>query len=82
MDNWGGPWPINTLLENNEIYFEDEIQIMLKELKDVFLKNNSFSGKANNFDSMGNVIKQQTPFNLEVLEGLAQKKLNENKAYE
>ncbi len=82
MDNWGGPWPINTLLENNEIYFEDEIQIKLKELKDVFLKNNSFSGKVNNFDSTGNTIMQKKPFDLQELEGLAQKKLNENKAYD
>ncbi len=31
MDNWGGPWPKNTLFENNEFYFEDDTNIKLKK---------------------------------------------------
>jgi len=82
IDNWDGPWPMNTVFENNQIYFEDEIQIRLKEKKNVFFKNNTFSGKINNFDSTGNIIEQRNPFNLEELERLAQQKLNENKTYD
>ncbi|WP_019028948.1 right-handed parallel beta-helix repeat-containing protein [Colwellia piezophila] len=81
MDNWGGPWPMNTLLENNEIHFEDEIKISLKEIKDVFFKNNSFSNQVNGFDSTGNNIKQEYSFDLKKLQSLAQKKLNNNKVY-
>jgi len=82
IDNWGGPWPMNTLLEDNEIYFEDDIKISLKEIKDLIFKNNTFSKKVNNFDSTGNIIEQDKPFNLAELGRLAQKKLNENKTYE
>ena len=82
MDNWGGPWPMNTLLENNEIHFEDEIKISLKEIKDVFLKNNSFSKQVANFNPENNKIMQSKAFNLKALERLAQTKLNGNKTYE
>ncbi len=82
IDNWGGPWPKNTLLENNTIHFEDEIKVSLKDIKDVFFKNNTLSKKVTNIGQDNNQIMQNTPFDLKALGQLAQKKLNENKTYE
>jgi len=82
IDNWGGPWPMNTLFENNEIYFEDQIQVKLKKIKDVIFKNNTFSSKVANLDPSKNTFKQTVSFDLQKLERLAQHKLSENKNYE
>lgn len=82
MDNWGGPWPINTLFENNEIHFEDETQIKLKDIKDVLFKKNLFSKAITNFDATGNTVAENKTFDLPQLMRLAQQKLDENKTYE
>jgi len=82
IDNWGGPWPMKTLFENNEVYFEDQIQVKLKAIKDVLFKNNTFSSKVVDLDPTTNDFKEKTPFDLTELERLAQQKLSENKNYE
>ncbi|QBY04239.1 right-handed parallel beta-helix repeat-containing protein [Thalassotalea sp. HSM 43] len=82
MDNWGGPWPINTLFENNQIYFEDELQIKLKDIKDVLFKKNHFSKTVANFDATGNTVAASNDFDLPQLMRLAQQKLDENNNYE
>lgn len=82
MDNWGGPWPINSLFENNEIYFEDELQVKLKDIKDVFFKSNKLSKNIKDLNPETNQVMQSKPFDLQELEALAQQKLNENKNYE
>tara|TARA_B110000037_G_scaffold205792_1_gene251051 strand:+ start:510 stop:1955 length:1446 start_codon:yes stop_codon:yes gene_type:complete len=50
IDNWGGPWPINTLFENNIFYFEDDFGIELNGVKDIYFNNNEFSYKIKNFN--------------------------------
>jgi hypothetical protein len=45
MDNWGGPWPVDTLFANNIFYVEDVARFQFgKDRKTVF-KNNLFYGK-------------------------------------
>ena len=50
IDNWGGPWPINTLFENNIFYFEDNIKVELNGVEDIYFKNNEFSKKTENIN--------------------------------
>ena len=45
MDNWGGPWPEDTLLANNIFYVEDEASFQFGEDKKTVLKNNVYYGK-------------------------------------
>ena len=48
MDNWGGPWPVDTLFANNIFYVEGEATFQFgKDEKTVF-SNNVYHGKISN----------------------------------
>lgn len=74
IDNWGGPWPINTLFENNEIYFEESLQVKLKNIKDLLFKNNKFSKNIKNLSPTNNIFGDNKPFDLQQLKRLAMQK--------
>ena len=48
MDNWGGPWPEDTLLANNIFYVEDEAAFEFGEDVKTVFKNNVYFGKIGN----------------------------------
>jgi len=45
MDNWGGPWPEDTLLANNIFYVDDEASFQFGEDKRTVFRNNVYYGK-------------------------------------
>jgi hypothetical protein len=79
MDNWGGPWPINTLFENNQFYFEDEIAIKHKDVKSFVFKNNYLSMPINSIKNNENNISTDHKFDLKALKRMALNKLKEYK---
>jgi len=82
IDNWGGPWPIKTLFENNTIYVEDETQIKLKTVKDIIVKNNHISKPIKHLNTQENTLMNNEAFNLEQVtrQALAQLKEIQNNA--
>ncbi len=48
MDNWGGPWPENTLFANNIFYVEEKADFHFKEDRNTKFSNNCFYGKFEN----------------------------------
>jgi hypothetical protein len=48
MDNWGGPWPENTLFANNIFYVSEKADFSLKGDINTKFKNNCFFGKFEN----------------------------------
>ena len=44
MDNWGGPWPINTTFSNNIFYVEDEITYDYGEAVNTIFEHNLYYG--------------------------------------
>ncbi len=79
MDNWGGPWPINTLFENNQFYFEDEIAINHKDVKSFVFKKNHLSKPVQGIENNENNISADNQFNLKALKRMALNKLKEYK---
>jgi len=79
MDNWGGPWPINTLFENNHFYFEDETSIRHEDVKSFIFKQNHLSKPINGISTNENHISKDNQFNLKELKRLALNKLKEYK---
>jgi hypothetical protein len=45
MDNWGGPFPVDTLFANNIFYVEDQATFLFGKDKKTVFKNNLFYGK-------------------------------------
>ena len=79
IDNWGGPWPINTLFENNTIYVEGETQIKLKKVKGIVLKNNKMSKPIKNLNIEDNILMNKNTFNLNEVTRQALEQLKEIK---
>ncbi len=48
MDNWGGPWPENTLFANNIFYVEENAGFAFSGDKNTKFSNNCFFGKFEN----------------------------------
>jgi hypothetical protein len=48
MDNWGGPWPENTLFANNIFYVEENAGFSFKNDINTKFTNNCFFGKIEN----------------------------------
>ncbi|MCA0900806.1 alpha/beta hydrolase fold domain-containing protein [Microbulbifer agarilyticus] len=71
MDDWGKAWPRKTLFENNQIYFEGDLKIDLREVTDIEIRNNQFSKPVVNADPQKNSFEQPEPFNLENLKAKA-----------
>lgn len=71
MDNWGKLWPRKTLFENNQIYFQGELEIDLREVTHIEIRNNQFSKPIVNAASNKNSFEQPEPFNLENLKAKA-----------
>jgi hypothetical protein len=67
MDNWGGPWPVNSIFEGNEFYFEGEMKVELNEATDVIFKRNTFSRTVNTVEGEDNSFVETTPFDLKRL---------------
>lgn len=64
VENWGGPWPTNSLLEDNEFYIEGKTQISLNEGTDTIFRNNRFFGGVENFAVEGNMFEATLPADL------------------
>jgi len=79
IDNWGGPWPINTIFENNTIYVEGDTQIKLKKVKDVVFINNKISKPIKSLNTEDNILMNNKTFNLEEVTRQALDKLKEIK---
>ncbi|MEN8118244.1 MAG: right-handed parallel beta-helix repeat-containing protein [Bacteroidota bacterium] len=45
MDNWGGPWPVNTFFANNVFYVYENADFAFEGDKDTKFTNNCFYGK-------------------------------------
>ena len=45
MDNWGGPWPVNTTFSNNIFYVEDEIAYDYGKAENTLFEHNLYYGK-------------------------------------
>ena len=67
IDNWGGPWPIKTLFENNKFYFEGEIKNQLRERENIEFADNIFSNKLLNskIDYSSNLVLENKNYNIE-----------------
>jgi len=67
IDNWGGPWPIKTLFENNKFYFEGEIKNQLRERENIEFVDNIFSNKLLNskIDYSSNLVLENKNYNIE-----------------
>jgi hypothetical protein len=48
MDNWGGPWPENTVFTNNIFYAEDRITYDYGKARDTVFSNNLYFGGHDN----------------------------------
>ncbi len=48
MDNWGGPWPVDTLFANNILHVEDTASFQFGKDKKTVFRNNVFFGRFNN----------------------------------
>ncbi|WP_157826720.1 alpha/beta hydrolase fold domain-containing protein [Colwellia sp. 12G3] len=79
MDNWGGPWPVNTLFENNQFYFEDETTIRHKDVKSFIFKNNQLSKPIDGISINDNHLSTGKQFQLKELKRMALNKLEEYK---
>ncbi len=79
MDNWGGPWPINTLFENNQFYFEEKISIKHKDVNSFVFKQNHLSKPINAIENNENHISTDKQFKLKKLKRMALNKLKEYK---
>ena len=79
IDNWGGPWPVNTLFENNQFYFEDEIAIKHKDIKSFVFKQNHLSKPIHGISNNDNYISTNNQFNLKELKRMALNTLKEYK---
>ncbi len=79
MDNWGGPWPVNILFENNQFYFEDDTAIKQKHVKSFVLKQNHLSKPIHGISNNKNYISTDNQFNLKELKSMALNKLKEYK---
>jgi hypothetical protein len=45
MDNWGGPWPVNTTFANNIFYCEDETTYDYGKAKNTLFEHNLYYGR-------------------------------------
>lgn len=48
MDNWGGPWPEDTVFANNIFYLQDTASFQFGEDKRTLFTNNAYYGTINN----------------------------------
>ncbi len=71
VENWGGPWPISSLLEGNEFYIEGKTQININEGKSVVIRNNRFFGIVENLEGEGNDFESAPPLNLTQVRNIA-----------
>ncbi|MCP4455449.1 MAG: right-handed parallel beta-helix repeat-containing protein [Planctomycetes bacterium] len=48
MDNWGGPWPENTVFTNNIFYAEERVSYAYGKARDTVFSNNLYFGRHDN----------------------------------
>ncbi len=56
MDNWGGPWPVDTLFANNIFYVEGEASFLFGKDKKTVFSNNVYFGKFTKLPKDGKAI--------------------------
>ncbi len=64
MENWGGPWPVNSVFEDNDFYIEGKTQVTLNEVTDIVFRNNRFFGTVENLESEENDFESVLPASL------------------
>ncbi len=62
MDNWGGPWPENTLFANNIFFVEGKADFFFKDDKNTTFSNNCFYGDFENLPKDAAVIFENPEF--------------------
>lgn len=62
MDNWGGPWPENTLFANNIFRVEDEAGFMFGKDRNTAFKSNVFRGSFKALPEDSNAIMKEPMF--------------------
>jgi hypothetical protein len=67
VENWGGPWPVNSVFEDNEFYFEGEMKVDLNGVADIVFRNNRFYGNIKNLEGDKNAYQAELPFSLNEL---------------
>jgi hypothetical protein len=56
MDNWGGPWPTNSILSNNIFYVDDKADFFFKNDKGTKFSNNNFYGNFENLPADASAV--------------------------
>lgn len=62
MDNWGGPWPIETVFANNIFYVSEKADFVFKGDKNTQFTNNCFYGKFENTPTVPAAIFEDPQF--------------------
>jgi len=62
MDNWGGPWPENTLFANNIFFAEDRLKYIYGKARDTVFANNLYSGKHDNAPTDAGAVREDPRF--------------------
>ena len=79
MDNWGGKYPIETLFEHNQIYFEGELNVKLKDVSSLSIINNQLSKSFSGLSIEDNHFLSEHTFDLKALKRMAQEAIEERK---
>ena len=69
MDNWGGPWPFQTLFANNIFYVEEKADFVFKEDQQTQFSHNCFYGDFENLPADPYAIFQNPDFVNELARG-------------
>jgi len=67
VENWGGPWPKNSVFADNELYFEGKMKVDLNEATDIVFRNNKFFSNAIDLKGEKNLFQTSLPFSLKQL---------------